>query len=354
MTGQYDRRSMTRDAPAPNPNASLGSRVRAHSAVVTLLIVAITFTFVDQLTDQLAAFGSPAAHPSLAGGVGFGSPSVPDLSPSPQPTPVDTRPQYVYAAGDIADCPDRVPAVADLVRRPRAVILAVGDIVYPSGQERGFRQCFDPTWGDLKARIRPVPGNHDYRTPGAAPYFAYFGAAAGNPTQGYYSFDLGVWHIIAINSMCEHIGGCRPKSAQLQWLQADLAAHPSACTLAYWHHPRFTSGDGASPRRTASMWDALYGAGAEIIVNGHDHDYERFAPLNPGGRLDPDRGIREFVVGTGGANLTQRVRVARHSEVWNRDFHGLLELTLRPGSYHWRFVAAETHQVVDAGGGRCH
>jgi len=154
--------------------------------------------------------------------------------------------------------------------------------------------------------------------------------------------------------MCPQIGGCRPGSPQIIWLEQDLAAHPGGCTLAYWHHPRFTSGDGASPQRTEAMWQALYAAGAEIVINGHDHDYERFAPLDPAGRVDPQRGIREFVVGTGGANLTRRVRVADHSEIWTRDYHGLLELTLRPGRYHWRFVAAETQRVIDSGSGRCH
>jgi hypothetical protein len=320
--------------------------------VVTLLTLVVLATLVDQLSTRLEPQGVAGAPRSIAAQA-TPSASLEPPSASPLATP-DTSPHLVYAAGDIAECPDTQPAVVGLVRNPHALILAVGDIVYPNGQPRGFEQCFDPVWGGLKARIRPVPGNHDYITRDAAGYFAYFGQAAGDPRQGYYSFDIGAWHVIAMNSMCQHIGGCRAGSPQITWLEADLAAHPGGCTLAYWHHPRFSSGDGASLQRTEPMWEALYGAGAEIVINGHDHDYERFAPLDPAGRVDPQRGIREFVDGTGGANLTRRVRVAAHSEIWTRDYHGLLELTLRPGRYRWRFVAAETQRVIDSGSGRCH
>ena len=330
----------------------MGARVRAHSVVVTVLTLVVTLTLADQLSSKLGPTGVAGAGGSLTPS-SSPSASVAAASPTPSATP-DGSPRVVYAAGDIADCPDTDPAVAGLVRDRKALILAVGDIVYPSGQASGFTSCFDPVWGALKPRIRPVPGNHDYITRDAAAYFTYFGAAAGDPGRGYYSFDIGAWHVIAINSMCPQIGGCRPGSPQIIWLEQDLAAHPGGCTLAYWHHPRFSSGDGASPQRTEAMWQALYAAGAEIVINGHDHDYERFAPLDPAGRVDPQRGIREFVVGTGGANLTRRVRVADHSEIWTRDYHGLLELTLRPGRYHWRFVAAETQRVIDSGSGRCH
>ncbi|HET6819245.1 MAG TPA: metallophosphoesterase [Candidatus Limnocylindria bacterium] len=345
---------MARDAAAPDASSNLDNRVRAHSVVVTLLILTVGFTLVGQLSDRLAASSSPSANASPPGGSAGGTPSAPGLSPTPQPTPVDHRPQFIYAAGDIADCPDTVPAVPDLVRIRRALILAVGDIVYPSGAARGFKECFDPLWGDLKARIRPVPGNHDYKSGVATGYYDYFGAAAGDVGRGWYSFDMGTWHIIAINSMCQFIGGCRAGSPQLEWLAADLAAHPAACTLAFWHHPRFSSGNGASPQRTEALWQALYAAGAEVVLNGHDHDYERFTPMDPTGQVDLQRGIREFVVGTGGANLTRRVRVAAHSEIWTRTHHGLLEMTLRAGRYDWRFIAAETRKVVDAGSGTCH
>jgi acid phosphatase type 7 len=337
------------DSPSRIPN------VRVHSLVVTLLFLAITFTLVDQLASRVDAPRAPAASArAFAGDSTDASPSSgPTASPLPTPVP-DSRPQVVYAAGDLADCPDLGPAVADLIQNPRSLVLALGDIVHPGGALHEYRRCFDPGWGDLKARTRPVPGNHDYRTPGAAGYFAYFGALAGEPSRGYYSFDLGWWHIIAINSVCQPIGGCRERSPQIQWLEADLAAHPAACTLAYWHHPRFSSGDGVALPRTATLWQVLYAAGADVILNGHDHDYERFAPQDPAGRSDPQRGIREFVVGTGGANLTPRLRVAPNSERWTGDSHGVLELTLRRGEFDWRFIAAETGEVIDRGTDRCH
>jgi hypothetical protein len=327
--------------------------------VVSLVILAIALTLVDQLASRFNIAGAPVASSSVAARNSIeASPSIiptasPTASPLATPQP-DNRPQVVYAAGDIADCPNTIPAVPALVRGSRSLVLALGDIVYPRGALRGFNNCFDPVWGYLKARIRPVPGNHDYETRRAAGYYTYFGALAGNRSQGFYSFDLGWWHIVAINSNCQFIGGCREGSPQIQWLEADLAAHPAACTLAYWHHPRFSSGDGASRGRTTSPWQALYAAGADVIVNGHDHDYERFAPQDPAGHVDADRGMREFVVGAGGANLTGRLRVARNSEIWTSQWHGLLELTLRQGRYDWRFIAAETGAVIDRGSGTCH
>jgi 3',5'-cyclic AMP phosphodiesterase CpdA len=339
----------------PDSNSGVGSRVRAHSLVVSLLIAIVILTLGDELALRLAlADGPTASDPVPAGPSLLASPSV-EPTPTPLPTPVpDSRPQVLYAAGDLADCPGSGPAVAGLLRDSQSPILAVGDIVHPHGTAREYTRCFDPAWGDLKARTRPVPGNHDYSSGDASAYFAYFGSLAGNPSQGYYSFDLGWWHIIAINSVCPAIGGCRERSPQILWLRADLAAHPSHCTLAYWHHPRFSSGNGAAEPRTDSLWQVLYAAGADVILNGHDHDYERFAPMDPTGRADPERGIRQFVVGTGGANLTARERVAANSEIWSGDHHGVLELTLRPGEYGWRFVSAGTGEVIDEGTGSCH
>ena len=344
---------MADNAPTPDPTPRMGAKVRVHSLVVTLLFLAITFTLIDQMAGRLEIAFSPTASGSAAGGTTFASPSSsPTASPLPTAVP-DTRPQVVYAAGDLAECPGTGPAVANLIRNPGSLILALGDIVHPTGAPHEYRRCFDPGWGDLKARTRPVPGNHDYRTGGSG-YFEYFGPLAGEPSQGYYSFDLGWWHIIAINSVCQPIGGCRENSPQTQWLEADLAAHPADCTLAYWHHPRFSSGDGAVLPRTGTLWEVLYRDGADVILNGHDHDYERFAPQDPAGRRDAVRGIREFVVGTGGANLTPRYRLARNSEVWSSDHHGVLELTLHPSAYDWRFIAAETGEVIDRGTGSCH
>ena len=213
---------MDRNAPPPDSTPRQGARVRVHSLVVTLLFLAMTFALVDQLAGRFNASHSPAASTSVgAGNATDASPSS-DPTASPLPTPVPNGPPpVVYAAGDLADCPGTGPAVANLIRNQESLILALGDIVHPSGAPHEYRRCFDPGWGDLKARTRPVPGNHDYRTSGAAGYFAYFGALAGKPSQGYYSFDLGWWHIIAINSNCAPIGGCQVGSPQIRWLEAD-------------------------------------------------------------------------------------------------------------------------------------
>jgi hypothetical protein len=181
-------------------------------------------------------------------------------------------------------------------------VTAVGDLAYPDGSRKNF-QCYDRTWGRARTRTRPAPGNHEFHAAGATPYFDYFGAAAGDPKYGYYSYELGTWHIVVLNSECQDIGGCDTASLELQWLRADLAAHPAACTLAYWHKPLFSSGSapGTDPEMKP-LWQALYDGNADVVINGHDHNYERFAPQNPDGGSDAARRIREFVVGTGGKN----------------------------------------------------
>src|SRR5439155_8251847 len=182
-------------------------------------------------------------------------------------------------------------------------VLPLGDDQYPSGALYDFQTYYDPTWGRVKTTTHPAPGNHEYDTAGAPGYFGYFGAAAGDSQKGYYSYDLGSWHVISLNSNCADVGGCDAGSPQEQWLRADLASRSNACTLAYWHHPRFSSGitHGSDPR-TQALWDALYDFHADVVLNGHEHNYERFAPQSPTGAADPN-GIREFVVGTGGESL---------------------------------------------------
>jgi hypothetical protein len=199
-----------------------------------------------------------------------------------------------------------------------------------------------------------VPGNHDYHTARASGYFRYFGAAAGNPAKGYYSFDLGEWHLIALNSNCSDVGGCERGSAQVRWLRADLAAHASArCTLAYWHHPLFSSGVHGSNATYTAFWNELYAAGADVVLVGHDHDYERFAPQTPTGVLDTRRGIRQFVVGTGGRGLRRFKTIRSWSEVRDSTTFGVLRLALRPAGYAWRFVPA-VGSFTDSGTGGCH
>ncbi len=263
----------------------------------------------------------------------------------------------VWAMGDIAECDGRAndDAVANLLKGTQGPILLLGDLAYQTGSVAEFRDCFDPAWGPVRSRWRPVPGNHEYGTTNAAGYYSYFGAAAADPTKGYYSYDVAGWHIVALNSNCGHIGGCDAGSPQEQWLRADLAQHPVACTLAYWHHPRFSSGEHRSDPTYTALWQALYDAGADVVLNGHDHNYERFAPQTPTGVADPTRGLREFVVGTGGAGLRVVGARAANSELQDDTTYGSLALTLQAGSYAWQFVrAAGSGTLSDAGSGTCH
>lgn len=257
----------------------------------------------------------------------------------------------LVGAGDIGSCHGRgAERTAALLDGIAGTVFTTGDNAYPDGSAEDFTNCYDPSWGRHKARTRPTPGNHDYHTPGAAAYFDYFGANAGNPSTGYYSYDLGDWHVIALNSGIDMSAG----SAQEQWLRADLAANKRACTIAYWHRPRFSSAEThGSSRRPKAVWDALYEYHAEIVVNGHDHIYERFAPQTPDGELDRARGIRQFTVGTGGAGIRRFSTLLPNSEAHNDRAHGVLKLTLFPGSYEWEFVAVEGATYTDSGIGVC-
>jgi hypothetical protein len=270
----------------------------------------------------------------------------------------------VAAAGDIACHPEEIAAgnrpcrqgtTADLLAglRPDAV-LPLGDLQYRDGDLASFQAVYEQTWGRFKAVSRPAVGNHEYGTRDAAGYFAYFGAVAGEPARGWYSYDLGSWHLIALNSECRHIGGCGPGSPQERWLRADLAAHPATCTLAYWHEPRFSSGHHGDKPELDAFWRALHEAGADLVLNGHDHDYERFAPQDPQGILDDTRGIRQFVVGTGGANHRAFATVKPNSEVRNADAFGVLVLKLGVERYQWRFLPEPGKEFTDAGAGDCH
>ena len=235
-----------------------------------------------------------------------------------------------------------------------AAVLPLGDLQYEDGALAKFQQSYHPTWGRFKAITRPAPGNHEYGTRGAAGYFAYFGEAAGEPGRGYYSYNIGAWHLIALNSNCGAVGGCGPGSPQERWLRADLAANPARCTLAYWHHPRFSSGYHGTNATYAAFWRALYEAGADVVLNGHDHTYERFAPQDPTGKPDPGRGIRQFIVGTGGRSLYGLRRPEENSVIFSADAFGILLLALHPTSYEWKFVAVPGRDFIDSGRGNCH
>jgi hypothetical protein len=232
-------------------------------------------------------------------------------------------------------------------------VFTLGDNAYSDGTDAEFNECYDPTWGRHKARTRPAPGNHDYNTTGASGYFNYFGSAAGEPGKGYYSYDSGAWHIIVLNTECREIGGCESSSPQGQWLQADLLTNPSVCTLAYSHIPRFSSGQHGNSSTMENFVQLLYEAGADVVLSGHDHDYERFAPQDPNGALDVDRGIRQFVVGTGGKGLRPFATIQPNSEVRESNTHGVLKLSLHSTSYDWEFVPIAGQTFTDSGSASC-
>jgi len=277
-------------------------------------------------------------------------PSTSTTAPGHDPT--------IAAAGDIA-CDSSTPgattchqaATADLLAAGNfTAVLGLGDHQYPSGALGDFNAYYDPTWGRVKAKTYPAPGNHEYQTSGAAGYFAYFGDRAGPAGRGYYSFDVGSWHIISLNSEISTATG----SAQETWLKGDLAANSQRCTLAYWHKPLFSSGPHGNNPGVKPLWDALYAAGAELALAGHDHDYERFAPQTPTGSADAPQGIREFVVGTGGKEHYSISSTKPNSQVHNTDTFGVLRLTLHPDGYDWEFVPEAGKTFTDSGTSSCH
>lgn len=258
-------------------------------------------------------------------------------------------PEVLVGAGDIADCGlEEDEATAKLLDTIPGTVFTAGDNAYPNGTPAEFAACYGPTWGRHRERTRPSPGNHDHRMPGAAGYFGYFGSAA---PYYYYSYDLGAWHVVSLDSEIEVAAG----SPQEQWLRADLAATTRLCTLAYWHKPRFSSSSehGGNPGMQP-LWQALYEARAEIVLAGHNHDYERFAPQTPTGDADSTSGIREFVVGTGGAEHYGFAATLPNSEVRDRVTFGVLKLTLNPGSYAWQFVPIAGATFTDSGIASCH
>lgn len=264
----------------------------------------------------------------------------------------------LVGAGDIGVCgagaPDEKTALLldNIVTQATqasgsATVFTAGDNAYSTGTDAEFLNCYHPDWGRHKNITRPAPGNHDYDTTGASGYFNYFGALAGDAGKGYFSYDLGNWHIVSLNSEVL-------SSTQDQWLSADLAANTKPCTLAYWHKPRFSSGRHGNNSQVGGLWNALYQFNADVIVNGHDHNYERFSPQDPGGILDTTRGIREFVVGTGGAPLRRANKNKANSEVKNSNTFGVLKLTLHSNSYDWQFVPIAGGIFTDSGTGNCH
>lgn len=261
------------------------------------------------------------------------------------------EPVTLVGAGDISRCGhDGDEQTAALLDSIPGIVFTVGDNVYPDGTEADFANCYEPSWGRHKARTRPTPGNHAYRTNQARDYYKYFGSAAGPGGRGYYGYGAGAWLVLALNS---NVGVGR-RSAQMAWVRQELARTAKRCVLAYWHHPLFSSGEHGGDSRLRPVWEALYEHGAEIVVVGHDHVYERFAPQTPRGTADPISGIRQFTVGTGGASLRGFRTVRANSELRDASRFGVLKLELGDGWYRWWFVTTPGGVVADSGQGTCH
>jgi hypothetical protein len=280
--------------------------------------------------------------------------------PAPDPVPVPAQPVTLVGAGDVAACnssgDEATARLLDgvVAADPGAKVFTTGDNVYPAGTASEFANCYDPTWGRFKDRTYPAPGNHEYETSGAAGYFDYFGARAGQRGKGYYSYDVGAWHVVVLNSNCSAVGGCGTGSPQEQWLRADLAASAQRCTVAMFHHPRFSSSQYGEDRGMVPFWSALYDHGAELVLNGHAHHYERFAPQRPDGTRDTAFGIREFVVGTGGKTAYPFYTTSPNSEVRNTGTAGVLKLTLRSDGFDWALLPVAGKTFTDSGTGACH
>ena len=280
---------------------------------------------------------------------------APAPAPTPAPPPAGGSDAVLVGAGDIAGSGPGAEATAKLLDGIAGTVFTAGDNAYDDGTASEFADYYNPTWGRHKARTRPAAGNHDYHTEGATGYYNYFGAAAGAAGKGYYSYNLGAWHVIVLNSNCSEVGGCNAGSVQEKWLRADLAAYPTACTAAIWHHPRYSSGSthGGSSSVSA-LYQALYDANADLIIAGHEHNYERFAPQDANGNLNAARGIRQFVVGSGGKSHYGFGTPIANSEKRNSDTYGVIKLTLHSSSYDWKFVPEAGKTFTDSGSQACH
>jgi acid phosphatase type 7 len=294
---------------------------------------------VRRLGDQASA-ANPAASTPAAAASEIRIAALGDMACEDGPSPSQGAACQQNAVSDavIADHP--------------SLLLAIGDLQYEQGGP-GQWGPYDRSYGRLRAITRPVPGNHEYLTPGAQGYFAHFPEWAGPSGKGYYSFDIGGWHIVGLNSQCQEAGGCGTASPQVTWLRNDLSQHPARCTLAFWHIPRFSSGEHGDHTEYRAIWQTLMDHGADLVLAGHDHDYERLAKLDADGNRNDEAGLRSFVVGTGGRNLRTAGVPRAGSELLRTDAFGFLELRLRPDSYAWRFLGVGG-PVIDKGEDRCH
>lgn len=320
---------------------SAGQAVRSASAAVAAAVMLLVYACGEAVPPEPAPEPTPPAEPA---------PPQPPEDPPPPPEPPPPPPpasEIFVGAGDIAGCTERFfdEATADLLDSVEGTIFALGDNVQGAGTPEDFANCYEPSWGRHKARTWPAVGNHEYNVEGAVPHFEYWGDRAGPAGKGYYSYDLGAWHIVVLNSNILF-------EEQNEWLAADLAAHPNRCTLAYWHHPWFTSSAYRGEPELKRFVEILEEGGADVVLTGHAHGYERFAPQTADGRPDEERGIRHFVVGSGGAPFHPFRRVAANSEV-REHVYGVLKLELFEDRYTWEFLPIAGETFTDAGEGRC-
>jgi acid phosphatase type 7 len=348
--------------PPPAPSRQTRSLEVALGALVVLATIVLLIAVASVLTSGSsgptngpATDGTASAAPSATSTPGgtSSSPSPSDPSPSTSASPGTVA--VLVGAGDIGDCATREDSMtAALLDDIDGTVFTAGDNAYENGSAKEFATCYDDTWGRHKDRTRPTPGNHDWHTRELAGYFDYFGDAARGPDgRPWYSYDLGAWHVIMLDSECDKTGGCDADSAQGRWLASDLAGSDAVCTVAIWHKPRFSSGEHGNDRSVGPFWSALYEAGADVVINGHDHDYERFAPQDPAGEQDRDRGIRQFVAGTGGTPLRRFADPVANSELRAPRVHGVLKLTLRDRAYDWEFIPV-SGDFSDQGTAFCH
>jgi acid phosphatase type 7 len=302
------------------------------------------------MNKRLAASAAAALYVCSCSGAPSAPSAVPTQSPSPSPTSVGTSEARLIGAGDIATCDSPGSELtARLLDVMSGTVFTTGDNVYPSGTYAQFRDCYNPSWGRHRDRTRPTPGNHDYEMPNAAAYYDYFGPNAGPAGRGYYSYTAGEWHVVALNSEID----VRAGSPQEQWLRANLMSNPTPCAAVVWHRPRFSSGPNGDSTDLQDIWRTIHEFNVDIVLNGHDHLYERFAPQDVNGRVDVDRGIRQFVIGTGGRAMSPKGAPRANSEIIGGDL-GVLALTLLPHSYRWEFVPVAGAAFRDAGTGTCH
>ncbi len=349
---------------SPRPPVRIDRTLVVATAIAVIVIVAGGWSVLAGGAGRPAATATPATAEIGSGTPATEAPATATpVGATSATAPPEAADVVIAAAGDIACDPsansgspakcDQAATAQQIISLNPTAVLSLGDQQYESNTASAYAAVFDKTWGAFKSKIRPAVGNHEYLTHDATGYFDYFGAAAGDPTKGYYSYDLGAWHLISLNSECTHIGGCGPGSAEEAWLLADLAAHPATCTLAYWHEPRWSSGEHGDATQMTTIWNDLVAAHVDVVLSGHNHDYERFPTLDENGTPSPS-GVQEFVVGTGGKNhygFGSTPPLA--GEIRNSTAFGILRMDLHPTSYDWKFLPAPSYTFTDSGSAAC-